>query len=198
MKRTHALARVGGLSMMLLAATLAGGRAEPPDRDITQPPRWAVMTGTDTGAARIKPTPTRTTIEKLGALPRPAALPPQGDVPSAYRARRLAPAETTLWAVEGTLTEARLNDDGDYHLTLRSASGQTLSGELPDPQRMEKPGPFAARMSLARRHLQARGHFGVKARVRVTGLGYFGRVRPGASGPKNGLQLHPIVDIAFL
>ena len=173
----------------------------PPGANILQPPRWPVMTGTDPEAGRINPKPVPTTLEKLGRLPRPQEL--ESGSLMRYRAIRLGRAEKTLWSVDAYLVETQHDRDGDYHLTLRSmTSGQKMACELPDPGRMASPSPFAKQMTQARTDLAAFLHptdkpQSCRVAVRLTGLGYYGRVKPGEGLP-NGLQLHPVVGIVFL
>ncbi len=172
-----------------------------PGANILQPPRWPVMTGTDPEARRINPNPVPTTLEKLGRLPRPQEL--AGGSLMRYRTIRLGQAEKTLWSVEAYVVETQHDRDGDYHITLRSmTSGQKMACELPDPARMASPSPFAKQMTHARAELVASLHPTDKPQtcvvaVRITGLGYYGRVKPD-EGLKNGLQLHPVVGIVFL
>jgi hypothetical protein len=174
----------------------------PPGQSMMMPPRWSVMTGTDSGAAQISPKPVKTTLEKLSALPRPAELPLKGPALPIYRTTRVGTGEKTLWSVDARIIEAQLNPDGDYHLTLRSASGQKIICELPDPKLMVHPSPFAKQMTQARAVLAAKLHTTTTPQTcdvpaHVTGLGYYGRVRPGDGGPENGIQLHPVVSVSF-
>lgn len=194
-----AFAGIGAL--FAVSASLCAGQDAPGERDITKPARWAVMTGTDLDVGRVKLPATPTTITALLAQPRPSLAAP-GTLDPSLRRHRTAPVETTLWSVHATLTDAQINDDGDYHLTLRDASGHLLSGELPDPARMGKPSRFAPQMRAARRVLAQKLHPGEKARavsvpVQVTGLGYWGRQGKGPSGAGSGIQLHPITGLAF-
>jgi len=52
---------------------------------------------------------------------------------SFYQDRRAVPTETTVWRLKATVTEAKLEQDGDYHLVLKGASGKTMIGEIPNP-----------------------------------------------------------------
>ena len=109
--------------------------------------RWPVKTGTDADFAKVGvnkldgadlgPGIVDTTVEEMIALPRAANMPP---VHSAftknnfYQDRRFAPTETTVWRLKVVITEAKLEQDGDYHLVLKSpTSAKTMIGEIPDP-----------------------------------------------------------------
>ena len=196
-------AALGGLLFSLPLLCLGQDRDAdaPPGANILQPPRWPVMTGTDPDARRVSRKPTPATLEALGRLPRPPELAAAGKSLLRYRTVRLGPGEKTVWRVDARLVETRHDRDGDYHLTLRSASGQQMACELPDPRRMLVSSPFAGQMTQARAALAAHLHPTDKPQacdvaVRLTGLGYYGRVKPG-DGLKNGLQLHPVVGIVF-
>lgn len=197
-------AAFGGLLLPLPLLCLGQERDAdaPAGVNMLQPPRWPVMTGTDPGVLRISPKPVAATLAALGNLPRPQELSGVGKPLVRYRAVRLGPGEKTLWSVDARIVETQHDRDGDYHLTLRSASGQTMACELPDPKRMVSPSPFARQMTQARAALAARLHpkdtpQACDAAAQITGLGYYGRVKPGAGLP-NGLQLHPVVSLVFL
>ncbi len=105
-RRTSTAAGMGAL--LALPVSLCAGQDAPGERDITKPPRWAVMTGTDPDIARVKTTAKPTTIAALMAQPRPSLTAP-GSAGPAYRRHRVAPAETTLWSVKATLVGAQSN-----------------------------------------------------------------------------------------
>ncbi len=198
-RRTWAAVGVGAL--LTLPPMFCRGQDAPGERDITKPPRWAVMTGTDADVARVKTPATPTTIADLLAQPRPSLLAP-GTLDPSFRRHRAGRAETTEWSVDALLVGAQINDDGDYHLVMRDASGHTLTGELPDPARMGQPSRFAGGMRAARSVLVHRLHPGEKplavhVPIRVVGLGYWGRAGKGPGGMGNGIQLHPITGIEF-
>jgi hypothetical protein len=55
----------------------------------------------------------------------------------AFHSVRVNPAETpvevTIWQIDVTITAMKLEADGDYHLVLQGASGETMIGEIPTP-----------------------------------------------------------------
>jgi hypothetical protein len=108
--------------------------------------RWPVKTGTDADVAKVGvnnlngnnlgPGLVDTTVEEMLDLPRAANMPPVHSSftkNSFYQDRRAAPTETTVWRLKAVVTEARLEQDGDYHLVLKGTSGKTMIGEIPDP-----------------------------------------------------------------
>ncbi len=177
------------------------GQPKPSDPRIGRP-RWMVMTATDPGADGIVRVPVPATIEWLLSQPRPNAL-SEASPPQASLHKRFAPVETTLWSVEAQVIEVNHTEDGDYHLILRSSSGKTMVAELPDPRRMTHASRFAKDMTDARRYLVSslqpgEGVKEVNARMRIVGVGYFGRADPLESSARNGVQLHPVISLRLL
>ncbi|MBZ5602731.1 MAG: hypothetical protein LAO79_10530 [Acidobacteriia bacterium] len=109
--------------------------------------RWPVKTGTDLDVASVGQNTVKgeklgagvvaTTVEELIALPRPANMPAlHSSFPknSFYQNHRAPSSETTVWKITATITEAKLEQDGDYHLVLKGDSGKTMIGEIPNPE----------------------------------------------------------------
>ena len=44
---------------------------------------------------------------------------------------RVAPYETTVWTVNATLVEYKLEDDSDYHIVIKDDAGNTIITEIP-------------------------------------------------------------------
>lgn len=131
------------------AAALAGGPIEAEDAAAAEHPgveRWPVKTGTDADVAKVGvntvngenlgPGIVDTTVEEMLKLPRAANMPPVHSSfakNSFYQNRRAAITETTVWRLTATITEVKLEQDGDYHLVLKGAKGDTMIGEIPNP-----------------------------------------------------------------
>lgn len=132
------------------AAALRGGPIEAEDAAaVGEHPgveRWPVKTGTDADVAKVGvnsvngenlgPGIVDTTIEEMLKLPRAANMPPVHSSfakNSFYQNRRDAVTETTVWRLSAVVTEAKLEKDGDYHLVLKGVSGDTMIGEIPNP-----------------------------------------------------------------
>lgn len=105
--------------------------------------RWPVKTGQDpdTGlvgknivsgkslGAGIVPA----TVEELIAINRPPDMrPATGDFP-AYQSKRRETVELTVWQVDAEITVVKLEADGDYHLVIAGATGDTMIAEVPTP-----------------------------------------------------------------
>jgi hypothetical protein len=160
--------------------------------------RWAVKTGTDGGASQVDlANPQATTIADLIALPPPSPLP---------GGSRFAPAENTVFVVNATLTDYKLeggsHGDSDYHLVLQDEQGNTLVAEIPSPNCVGAGSPFAAQISSTRAKFDAQ--FSVTSSfqtantpVRITGVGFFDFFHNQHGAAPNVVELHPVLDIDF-
>jgi hypothetical protein len=129
--------------------------------------RWPVKTGTDLDVAAVGKNViggehlgagiVDATVEELISIPRPPEMPdPRADY-SDFQEHRSAPVETTIWRVEGEITALKLETDGDYHLVLQGASGETMIGEIPTPTReFVDDSPWLANIAAARQAIDER------------------------------------------
>lgn len=136
--------------------------------------RWPVKTGNDADVAKVGvnsvngqnlgPGIVKTTVDEMVALPRPANMPALKSsfaLNSFYQDRRAATTETTVWQLEAVVVEAKLEQDGDYHLVLKSTtSNKTMIGEIPNPDpAYVKNAVWRADIKVARDELNAKvGH----------------------------------------
>ncbi len=156
--------------------------------------RWSVKTGTDADAGLINlNSTTPTTIASLIALPAPATLPSNN---------RIQPTETTVFQLQDTLTEYKLETDSDYHLVLADGSGNTMIVEIPDPACVGSTSPLLPGIQTARSEFDARytpnGSFQtVNVPVTVTGVGFFDYLHGQTGVAPNGIELHAVLDIQF-
>lgn len=166
--------------------------------------RWSVKTGADAGAAKlVGQAPTLTTIASLRALAVPAVLPSDA---------RSAGTEETVWQLDATLTGYKLESDGDYHLVIADAHGNTMIAEIPDPAALAPGSFFAKQIAAARQAFD--GHFGAAApapspagvapalmpaneQVTLTGLGFFDFPHGQDGVAPNAIELHPVTSINF-
>jgi hypothetical protein len=127
-----------GQAVMAFAAPLEPRRVTKPGVE-----RWPVKTGTDDDIALVGKNVfagknfgagiVEATVEELVALPR---IPDMSDVTSlnhAFQSKRAIPLELVIWRINATIIELKLEADGDYHLVLQGASGETMIGEVPTP-----------------------------------------------------------------
>lgn len=164
--------------------------------------RWDVKTGGDQDAGKIdQKTVKPTTIQTLGAAKAPAAWPPSG---------RVAPQETTIWQLDGTLTAYKHENDGDYHLVLSDV-------EIPDPAQVVPNSLFKAQIQNARNAFDAKHSqqlaaldavpktanasapmiVHVSEPVTVTGIGFVDFAHGATGAAPNCIELHPVLSIQF-
>jgi len=158
--------------------------------------RWDVKTGIDFDAPSIDLTipPTTAGISDLISFNEPSFLPPDN---------RIAPAETTVWVLSVTLVEFKLEADSDYHLVLQDNAGNTMIAEIPSPDCVDPSSPFLAGIQNARSEFDAvfqatTGFQSANVPVQVTGVGMFDFPHGQTGAAPNQIELHPVIDIAFL
>ena len=133
-------------------------------RFVTKPgiERWPVKTGTDPDVGNVGKNVINgqrlgagivpTTVEELIRIPRSADMtPPTLEFPD-FQQKRKSPVETTIWQIEADIIALKRETDGDYHLVLQGASGQTMVGEIPIPRApfVLASSPWLANMQAAR------------------------------------------------
>lgn len=202
------LGAVLGLAVSAVAIVNAGLLGRQPDQEehetVVQAPtsstgscgveRWSVKTGTDADADLINlQSTTATTIASLIALPAPASLPSNN---------RIIPTETTVFQVQATLTEYKLEADSDYHLVLSDSAGRTMIAEIPDPACVGSTSPLLTSIEKARGEFDAKytptGTFQTaNVPVTVTGVGFFDFLHGQTGVAPNGIELHAVLDIQF-
>ena len=156
--------------------------------------RWSVKTGTDADASLISLSTTQpNTIATMRSWSAPNPIPANN---------RVAPYETTVWVLNATLTQFKLENDSDIHLVLQDASGLTMIAEIPSPGCVGSSSPLSAGISNARSQFQAvytptTSFQTVNVPVRVTGVGMFDFLHGQTGVAPNGIELHPVIDIQF-
>jgi hypothetical protein len=156
--------------------------------------RWSVKTGTDSAAASIDlNSVSPTTIGSLVALNAPQPIPPTS---------RVSPTETTVWTLNATLVEVKVENDSDYHLVLSDAAGNTMIGEIPSPNCVDASSPFAAAIAQVRSEFDAKFNVGssfqsINMPIQVAGVGMFDFLHGQTGVAPNGIELHPILKIDF-
>jgi hypothetical protein len=172
----------------LLAAVCGGASAQ------CGVERWSVKTGTDPDVAKINPsTTTATTIASLVALPTPPILPPNN---------RLQPTESTVFVLNATLIEFKLETDSDYHIVIQDSAGKTMITEIPSPACVGAGSPFATAIASARSKFDAQLRASSQPQttsvpVQIKGIGFFDSLHGQTGVAPNGIELHPVLDIIF-
>jgi len=156
--------------------------------------RWSVKTGTDADANLVNQSSTTpTTVSSLRSLSAPSSLPANN---------RIQPTETTVFVVDATLTEYKLESDSDYHLVISDAGGNTMITEIPSPNCVGAGSPFASSISASRNAFDARftattSFQTANIPVRITGVGFFDFLHGQTGVAPNGIELHPVLNIIF-
>src|SRR5512146_590888 len=110
--------------------------------------RWSVKTGTDADVGLVNLSASQSNdIVTMRSWTAPNPIPANN---------RVAPYETTVWVLDATLTEYKLENDSDYHLVIKDASGNTMIAEIPDPACVGAGSPFAADIQNARAQFDAK------------------------------------------
>jgi len=155
--------------------------------------RWSVKTGTDADAGLVNlGAVTPTTVATMRSYPAPASLPANN---------RIQPQETTVYSIDATLIEYKLEVDSDYHLVIQDGSGNTMITEIPDPQ-CAAGSAFLPSIQNSRSEFDAAynatGTFKfTSVPVRVRGIGFFDYLHGQTGVAPNGIELHPVLDIQF-
>jgi hypothetical protein len=150
--------------------------------------RWDVKTGLDATATSVSLADViPTTIARLTAYPRTVTA-PEG---------RSNPVETTVWMLDATMVEAKLEGDRDIHLVLRDR-GQTMIAEIVDPGCVA----FMTGITRARSQFDASYQAGsammqIGVPVRITGVGFFDFRHHQTGVATNAVELHPVLAISF-
>ena len=156
--------------------------------------RWSVKTGTDADAGLVNlSSPQSNDIVTMRSWTAPNPIPPNN---------RVSPYETTTWVLDATLVEYKLENDSDYHLVIKDASGNTMIAEIPDPACVGAGSPFAADIQNARAQFDAKYTASTSFQtanipVQLTGVGMFDFLHGQTGVAPNGIELHPVLGIVF-
>ncbi|HEX3557292.1 MAG TPA: hypothetical protein VIA62_29035 [Thermoanaerobaculia bacterium] len=156
--------------------------------------RWSVKTGTDADIGKVNvSSSTANTIVTMRGWTAPNPIPPNN---------RVSPFETTVWVLNATLTQYKLESDSDYHLILSDASGNTLIAEIPLPACVGSGSPFLSGITNARAAFNARftptsSFQTANIPVQIKGVGMFDFLHGQTGVAPNGIELHPVIDIIF-
>jgi len=166
---TLAVVNAATASKVLKAAMAAGGtqpqEVQSPLRFVnpelvTKPgvERWSIKTGQDSSVSTVGDlvvAPGKgivpVTVEEFIRIPRPADMLPVDSEIKKYESKRAAPVESIVWQITGTIIFMKLEADGDYHIVVQGASGDTMVVEIPTPTSpFLGTSPWAANIKAAR------------------------------------------------
>ena len=155
--------------------------------------RWEIKTLSDPEADRVRRTPVLSTVEALGALPRPARTP---------QLSRISPVEYTTYQIDAYLGGFRHESDGDVHLILFGMKNQRASmiAEIPDPFcsgacASGLSADFAKARAMLDQILAEPNPTDQPIVVRVTGVGFFDRNHRQIGAAPNIIELHPVLTL---
>jgi len=153
--------------------------------------RWDVKTGTDAGSQSVNLDVLQpTTVAAMDGLRAPSN-------PTA----RVQATETTEFQIKATMSGFKQEGDSDYHIVITDGQ-KTMIVEIPSPNCVSTLSPFRSRIVQARAEFDARFTASpqfqtVSIPVTVTGIGFFDRIHGQTGVAPNGVELHPVLDIAF-
>lgn len=183
--------------------------------------RWQVKVGTDPDASLVNVSvPVTISIPDMNQLPQR-----RDDVPAGDHQFRLD-AERVVYKVMGRLILFKNEEDRDYHLVITDDSlrytnggkasdgketGTSFIAEIPDPKCYAgKKGDPAARSHFTQQLKAVRDEFELRfpggegadtklggIPVTLTGVAFYDRMHYQTGRAKNGIELHPVLDIQF-
>jgi hypothetical protein len=157
--------------------------------------RRPVPVAADQNAVEIADFARRAGIAELAAIAAPTA-------PAARPSARLVPAELTVYTVSGTLLAIDKMADGDIRLILADPDqpNTAMIAVAPDPA-CAAGSRFADNIAAVRHAIERK--FGAFSQltpnlpVTATGIAYFGARRGEPGTAPNGIELHPLLGVAF-
>jgi hypothetical protein len=154
--------------------------------------RGPVKSATDAQAAQVSLVAMPTAIATLHSIPAPRPLPQDG---------RLAPVETTIYAVTATLTAYRVTPDGEIQLVLSDDARRTITATIPAPSCTGGSRFLSlianARGTFGRRYAPTDAFKEVRQAIEVQGIGFFDFVQGQRGLAPNAISLHPVTAIDF-
>jgi hypothetical protein len=157
--------------------------------------RWNVKTLQDRTASQVRlavSKPAKIALMRVWLPPKP--IPPD---------RRVAPVETTRWAVTARLVEMKFEADSDVHLVIADPiTGGSMIAEFPDPGCTKKASSGArALMTSARAALLREEGTPSRSRwkklrglVKMSGVGFFDYPHGQTGVAPNAIELHPVLS----
>ena len=147
--------------------------------------RWLVKILNDKDRARVNLTPVETTIAQLASI-RIHEIPYPMD-------RRIEPEELKTYRLRGTLIEVRPEKDFDLHLIIADLEKPEIRmiAEIPAPVCAKGTG-YEERYRKAREGLST---ISTGSTVEIIGVGFFDFLHDAKGGAKNGIELHPVLEI---
>ena len=180
--------------------------------------RWPVKVGSDSRASQLNSNPVVIDLHSISTLARP-------ELPADNQTR--LDQETTIYVLDGRLRkfkpETGKTGDGDYHLVITDdtlqfsaggsgqASPHSVIAEIVNPEcvagragDLPTPSFFQGQLEAVRAKFEEQfpnitGGWNDAGGmpVRITGVGFYDRPHGQVGRAVNGIEIHPILDIAF-
>jgi hypothetical protein len=155
--------------------------------------RGPVKEGSDADRFKVSTTVAGTSLYYLVTRPKPSAYP---------RNNRIAPYELRTWQLNATLVQFKQESDGDVHLVLKDSAGRAMIAEIPyigcvPTASRWRTAIASARSAMTHAYAVSTSWRYVRRSVTVRGLGMFDPPHGQTGASKNGIELHPVIGIAF-
>jgi hypothetical protein len=160
--------------------------------------RWDYKILIDTAGQRVFNMPARrSSVHKLNLVPRPK---------NSELGNHRAESEKQKVILTAYVVEFGKEADDDFHLVLTNEAGtDSIIAEIPDPSQSKLRGfkwlrkAYTASRDFALQHLNDHPH-GIsslpqRVKVKITGVVFFDKRGHGNGHARNGVELHPVLDL---
>jgi len=161
--------------------------------------RWSVKILTDKESSKIYWLPKHTTVKALTELVQPYPV----NNKKFDRSVRFG-YEFNVYEVYCKIRQYIREDDGDYHLVLVDLSDTTLTmvGEIPNPDcdsvsKSKYAKGFRETRNEFEKHILPKGKVSTETFI-ITGVCFFDFIHGQKGVAKNGVEIHPIMDLVKL
>ena len=107
-----------------------------------------------------------------------------------------------MYVIEATVTACKVEADSDYHLALADDQGNTMIAEAACPG-CSAGSPWLPQITAVRAAVEAAipnitdQYQDVNRQATLVGVGFFDRIHGQRGVARNGIELHPLIDIQF-
>jgi hypothetical protein len=191
---TAAVAPAPSLQQLLDRAGQDGLPFDPQLASVSCPvERGPVKEGSDADRYKVSTTVTSASIYYLRSKAKPSSYPTNN---------RIGPMELHTWAVTAILKQYKQESDGDIHLVIKDSAGRSMIAELPYGGCVPTTSRWKSAIASARAafthvySVSTSWHY-VSRSVTLRGLGMFDPLHGQTGVAPNGIELHPVIYVAF-
>ena len=155
--------------------------------------RGPVKAGSDADRNKVSATVLNTTVVSLRSKPKPSTYPNNN---------RITSTEFHIWALTAFATQYKSEADGDIHLVIKDASGNSMIAELPAPTCEPSSSRWQAAIDSARATFvhtypsSTSWHY-IHRLTDLRGVGFMDVLHGQAGVAPDGVELHPVLYIHF-